>query len=973
MAINKKYWMVAAVLISIMAVYALSGFYLLPAVLHSKLPALLSEKTGQQFSLQAVSFNPFKFKLALQGFAANSPQGDKLLGFEALHIDFDAYASLKELALVFDEITLLKPQVDVQRLADGRFNLGSLIPPKSADTPDKTDRPAPPLTLRHISIRDGQLNWLDMQHARPQSESLNDVNFSLTNLNTQSRAAAALELGLAFASGGSLRWQGDLQLQPISSKGHLNIETLSLPKIRQLFLADNLPVDIAGGNLSLYGDYQAELAASVPGVQITNAGLELKQLEVANPNSHDSLLAIPSVVVSGMTADSGKRRLDIGKIVSNDARISATLQQDGHLNYQALFAGQTDAAPAAAQAPAAAGPNWQISLAELALKNYTLNFSDQSRKTPQLQQLTAIDINLRQITSPPTTKSPLQFSALLNNAGKIRMTGDIGLSQASAALDIDIGGVKLKPFQDYLNDYLVLELVEGELNTRGHLQLQAKDALQLAFQGDAGLGNLITRDKLSNKDFVKWNNLTLQQIDASLAEQNFSFGKVLFERPYLRLTIRKDHSTSINDILVKPSTGKATVKSAARVDADHPANPPVINIGKIEIRNGHSDFADRSLILPFEADMDNLDGDIDGFSSKQNKSVHLDLQGKVYNVAHVVIKGSYQPSSGNSDINLKFTHMPLPLITPYMADFAGYKIEKGQMALDLHYTINQGQLDAQNKIFIDQLTLGDKVDNPHATSLPLRLAIALLKDSDGKINLDFPITGSLNDPQFSIGSLISDVLINLIDKLVTSPFKALGGLFDTEQDPGSIDFIAGKTAFKPGETGKLDQLVKALQNKPELTVDIKGEAYQALDWPEMRFEALTDILKKMKSGELRDKGEKLRSEYIELSDDEYKRLLAKFFQEVFPGDIEFGLLGAPHIKSQPDADFYAVARQKLESAMQPDPQRLTALAVARANAISGYLAEKGGLDQNRIFILAPEVNTGNSSKIASILSLNAAQ
>ncbi len=169
------------------------------------------------------------------------------------------------------------------------------------------------------------------------------------------------------------------------------------------------------------------------------------------------------------------------------------------------------------------------------------------------------------------------------------------------------------------------------------------------------------------------------------------------------------------------------------------------------------------------------------------------------------------------------------------------------------------------------------------------------------------------------------------------------------------------------------QIAKALDTKPELVLEVKGIAYQTQDWPVMRFDALKDILKKMKSGELRDKGEKIRYEYLDLSEEDYKRLLAKFYGEVFPQKLDHSLLGKPRIKERPDGDFYEMARQELESIMQPEPQRLNDLAVSRANHIAKHLAEKSGVDRNRIFILATELDVMEEQKaIQALLSLNVA-
>jgi outer membrane protein OmpA-like peptidoglycan-associated protein len=504
--------------------------------------------------------------------------------------------------------------------------------------------------------------------------------------------------------------------------------------------------------------------------------------------------------------------------------------------------------------------------------------------------------------------------------------------------------------------------VDGELNSRGNLEINSGENLQLNFNGDANLANLITRDKIKNKDLLKWSDLQLQKINFDLGKQTLNLEKVIFEQPYLRLTIKKDGNTNISELIIpQPKTSGDTESAPMRV-----------NIDKIELKQGHSDFADYSLILPFVTEIKALNGSINSISSEQEKPAKLSLQGKVFDLALVDIKGDYQLKNGDSDITLSFTHMPLPLITPYMAEFAGYTIEKGQMALDLKYTIKKGELQAQNKIYIDQLALGDHVINPNASSLPIHLAIALLKDSSGKINLDFPVSGSLNDPHFSVESFIADVLSNMITKVAASPFTALGSLLDQDRDYSAVKFKPGSSDLSPEETNKLDQLGKALNTKAELNIEIKGVSYQNQDWSAIRFDSILEILRKMKSGELRDQGQKIRSEYIELSESEYKRLIVKFFKEVFPLEpVEMSLFGTPKLKSQPDADFYVLARQKLESAMPPEPQRLNDLAVSRANNIAKYLIEKCQVNRDSIYILATELNTAENHEIMSVLSLNA--
>jgi len=319
--------------------------------------------------------------------------------------------------------------------------------------------------------------------------------------------------------------------------------------------------------------------------------------------------------------------------------------------------------------------------------------------------------------------------------------------------------------------------------------------------------------------------------------------------------------------------------------------------------------------------------------------------------------------------------MPMPLISSYMVQFAGYKVEKGKMSLELNYKVANKQLTASNSILIDQLELGEKVENPNAVSLPLELAVALMKDSDGKIKIDVPISGSLEDPQFSISHLVVDALVNAISKVVTSPFRALASLIGSEQDLSTISFSAGDAVLHKQQISKLEDLAKALKTRPVLKLEIKGAAFQEQDWPAVSDDALYDQLKRIKAAEVNKKGgRKIRAEYVEISDQDYRRLMEQLFAEKFPLMVEKSLLGTLRlVGSQADTNtdkFYAVAKEKLSAIIKPEPQRLKDLAAQRAQAIANYIVQKGGIANDRIFILDTVIDPKReSAEIVSALSL----
>lgn len=974
------YW-IGGTLAGVLGLYALAGYYVLPYWVKTQLPEIVRQATGARIGIATVAFDPFEWRAELRGIRLADADGRELLGLESLVLDIQALESAGMRGLAIAAIEFGKPTIHLERRADGRLNLADLQPVQAEPAPSPEsakDDSLLPLLIHRLAIDSGEIRWRDALAGEDATETLVPLQLEVTELGTVNAKDGAIgRLTVGLASGGTLNWQGQLTMMPFASTGRLTLNDIVVPKLLKLAPKDLLPVSIDAGQLSVTTDYQlAEFDGGVD-LALNNGLIDLKQLAVSEPAQHRSLLALPSLTVSGVAADLRSRRLTIAKIAAADAAIQAWLQADGVVNYQALLA-QPAASGANAPTQAAAAPTepaqpWRIQVDDVALSNHRIDFTDYSLTKPVTLALSELALGLRGFDSANPGKLPLTFSTRINQKATLKLAGDTVLQPFGATWQVTLDNLLIKPFQAYLDPYLNLELVDGGVNLDGNLQLATADRFQLTFAGNANIDNLLTRDQIKNKDFLKWSDLTLAGIGIDLNQQDFKIDKVVFERPYFRFNIKKDGTTNVDELSVAqpaPRNPPKVAQASAKPDSKTPE--PKLVIGKIEMKNGRSDFADYSLILPFVAEMKRLNGEVSGFSTEKDAYAQLNLQGKVYDLASVDIKGKYQFQTGNTDIGLKFTHMPLPLITPYMAEFAGYKIEKGQMALDLQYKISKGELEVQNKLFIDQLALGEHVDNPKAMSLPLHLAIALLKDADGRINLDFPISGSLEDPKFSLGALVSDVLVNLIAKAVASPFKMFGALLGEDKDYSAVKFGPGSAKLAAEESTKLDQLGQALSTKPELTLEIKGKAYEIQDWPAMRYDAVKDVLKKMKSGELRDQGQKIRHEYIELTDDEYRRLLAKFFGEVFPEELDHSLLGKPRLKSDPNADFYSVAQQRLEGIFHPDPQRLTELAVDRANHIAQYITKQGKVEQGRVYILAPELSQAETADgLNSVLSLGA--
>lgn len=959
----------------LLILYVVLGFWLIPAVIQQQAPQLIARQIGRNATLAGISLNPFAAQITVDGFMLAEVDGQPFVSFERLAVDLDIGASLWQQALVVDSVELVEPAIAVARHADGTFNFSSLQQtPAQAEQPEHTAKPLP-VVLQRLKIEQGSFAWRDATSAAFKTETVHNLNAEFLNIQTANPQPLTFSIRLDSATAGQLALNGEASLQPLSAKGQLKLGRIDLVKLWQQLALSDVAIDVADGGVMLQADFAMVDQDSGLALTVAKGAVEIGNLSVKGTQDTTELLRLPKLAVQGVALDLNKKQLSIDSITSSNARIKTWLNADGTSNFQQLFRHDADPSPKSVSSAAKTDPSWTVGVNSLSLQGYAVDFTDNSPVKPVPIVLTDMNVTLKQYRTTANPTMPLQFATHINGGGKIELNGDLALAPFAAAWSINLQNIDLKIAQSYLESVVKLDVISGEFSTSGKLNLAAtaNDPFKLNYRGDANIANLVMRDRIKNKDFVKWTNLELNEVYIDLPDQVFKLGQVVLNRPYLRFLIKQDGTTNIADIVVAEPQSKAADKNAVSKAKPSQQPGPQFAIGKILLQKGLSDFADYSLILPFITQMNDLNGSVAGFSSEKGATADLTLQGRVYDLANVAIKGRYRPDNNDSAISLSFKNMPLPLITPYMAEFAGYKIEKGQMALDLRYKIAQGQLDAQNNLLIDQLTLGEKVDNPKAVSLPLNLAIALLKDADGKINLDLPITGSLDDPQFSVSALVGKVLVNLVTKVVTSPFKALGSMFADEQDYSHVEFAAGSADLAGTEMAKLDRIAGSLQSKPELLLEVKGMAFEKLDWQAMRFAALYDQLRKIKAAELRNKGQTLRAEYIELTDEEYRRLLTQLFMEKFPLLADFSTFGAPRLKGAEKGDFYEVAREKLEAIMLPEAKRLNDLAVARAGAIGKYLTQQAGIDSARVFILATEVDTVKDDGIVAALSLNVMQ
>ncbi len=497
------------------------------------------------------------------------------------------------------------------------------------------------------------------------------------------------------------------------------------------------------------------------------------------------------------------------------------------------------------------------------------------------------------------------------------------------------------------------------------MALTSSEPLAFEVNGAAEITQLHTLDTIKNRDLLKWQRLQLEGLEYSHPER-LTIGSIALQQPYARFIINPDLSTNINDLLIDQPQGQSTSQPP---EASETSEPLAIRIGGIKIDDGSANFADLSLTPPFITAVQELNGAIGTLDNRQQAAASVDIKGKVDRYAPVSIVGSLTPFDPmqSLDIATRFKQVELTTLSPYSSKFAGYRIRKGRLDLDLHYRIQRGQLNAENKVVLEQLQLGEKVDSPDAVDLPVRLAVALLKDTKGTISIELPVQGNLDDPQFSVMPIVWQTLRNLVLRAAQAPFKFIGGLVGgSQEDLSQVAFRPGASELDAPARSALDTLVAALGERPALRLEVEGMSAPRMDGPLLAEQRLEQEYQSTWYSILQRRGDKVPASAREL---------------VVPEDDKAVLLEGIYrsrLKRQPPAEWSELEDEeraaRMRSAMiehwSDNSSLLRRLAQQRASSIKDYLVEQGLADQ-RVYLLDTGTTEAEDDRVSTVLHLGA--
>ena len=607
----------------------------------------------------------------------------------------------------------------------------------------------------------------------------------------------------------------------------------------------------------------------------------------------ESLLAFKQLDLALAPSDLFAQRFDVESLKLTAPEINTRIDKQGNLNWMSLV---PEDDPAKKPTPA---PEW--GLRTLQITKGRLNFLDESRPEPAQLDLSDLETTLRKLESTGKKPADIETRFRLGKQGEVALSGHFTQKpQMNAHLNLDLKALELLPFQSWFSDFVNVIVTRGHLTLNGALDLQQAEnkaaektpELKAAFTGQATLGDFRSIDKHNAADFLRWKSFYLGKMAVRTSPLAVDIGEVALADFFARVIVSPEGKLNLTQIVRQEETPAAPEKPAS--GAEKTATPPEsedaplppVRIGKITLQGGSVRFTDNFVKPNYTANLRKVGGRIEGLSSAPGTTAKLELRGSYDDVAPLTIDARINPLSKKPylDLEADVKGVEMTAFSPYSGKYAGYAIDKGKLSLFVKYKIENDQLQAENRLFLDQLTFGEKVESPDATSLPVNLALALLKNRRGEIDIDFPIAGSLTDPQFSIGGLVFKVIGNLLVKAVTSPFALIGSLFGSGEELSNVEFDFGRADITPAMEKRLGNLVTALLDRPALQLEITARADAGNDPEGLRRLRLDRKVRAVKRDEQARQGTgRELAETPEISDKEYPALLERVYKaEKFP-------------------------------------------------------------------------------------------
>ncbi|GEM_PF-5261317 len=856
----------------------------------------------------------------------------------------------------------------------------------------KSARKKPHLFVKEFDLNEGHIEFLDSTtHSKPFKTSIKGLEFSASNIDTSGEKDGKWHIAFDFLDDADLEATGVARFSSDSSitslAGVLEINDISIPRLYPYY-ANMLTGRIRSGDFSIDSLlFEITSKKNTLSANIKDIDLSLEDLKITE-DSGKQVMAVKEMGLKGAEADLETETLSTGILFLRNGEIDLKILEDGRINLARLVSASSPSTNSASQPtgneqPSSSTENknnkddgseanskkWELEIPSIDVSGLNLQITDLTAPKKAMIHVTDITVNGSGLATSPGVHGDLAVTAKINKRGSLKIDGKGSLVPGTFKGKMELASIPLAGFQSYIPKEIKMTVSRGALWATSDIDISLSGStIKIETESNIDVRGFRALERGTGKKFLAWKDFSVKKIHFSYAPVTLKIDKVILDSPYAFMEMDRNKQLNLNRIfppasaspkgsssqqrenLNKREAKKPDNKGVNRLRAKtEPESIPELFVQEILMKHGIIEFRDLSVSPHFYTTLTDVTCKISGLNSIKERPATVDVSANLPGSGIITLNGKVNPFSKDiyADLTLDLRGFGLSKLTPYAGKYLGYTISKGQATVRMDLNLKQRQVEVADRIVVDQLSFGQDVKSEDATGLPVKLAVALLQDRNGRIDLKIPVKGSLDDPQFSILGTIFNVITNLIAKAATSPFSLLTAAFGASEDINIIPFEPGSSNLTEEAIKRLDTLAEILKERPALNIELMGNSSKDRDRKALFEQEFWCLLKveKFKRMDSRER-EKESIENIQISQDEYPKYLKEAYKAA-PFDKPRNFLGM--LKSQP----VEVMEKMLRNHIEITNSHLRTLANQRAEHVANYLIAEKEIGRNRVFILEP--------------------
>ena len=833
-------------LLGLWIAWLIVGFLVIPPVVRKLLIENLRKRAGLEASVRSVRFNPFTLALTLEGLSiADRRPGSVLFSADEIYANAQL-SSLFRWAATLSEFRVVHPVIGARRFADGKINLAEVIEEVRRRQPPQAPKPdsnLPRVLLQHIKVSGATVNVEDQARAKPLKMAFGPSVFELSEISTIPKRQGTKEISIGLPGSGTVRATGIVTVDPLGIEGDVKLEELHLKDLWPL-LEPYFQITVTGGELDGRFHYTVAAADGTVHARVTDFENTLKNLSVENEG--EKVLAVPAAAITKGSFRWPEAELAVGGLRVERPSVLVGRDADGKMSYERMVPPPTREAVAQTYQEIEKAARWTVEVGRFEVVDSRGRFVDRTFTPPVTFDAGDIQFAVTGFTTRPGAVFGVVSSLSLPKGGTAKSSGKAGMKPVHFEMDIALDGLDVTAGQPYLGRLLPFELLSGRVGSKGRVAggIDPKKGFGVTFAGALEVRTMALKETVTGSTPLKWDAVEVRGVEAGYGPTVLGVKSVDVRGARIDLVISEKGELSVSEVKKRLDAREPQAPQdsqpprAAGAPAPTQAHPIPIRVDSIVLADGSIALTDHRIRPPYTVTVEGIKGTIKGISSTTKAPAPIEIGAAVRGGGAVTINGAidlFDPGRA-TDLKLGVGRLDMPPLSPMSVHYIGHPVTRGRGEVALDYKIKDRHLKGSNHVVTQDLTLGDKVAGEGKVNLPIKLGVSLLTDKEGRITLDVPVEGRLDDPEFGVGSAIGGVLSGLIK----SPFRLLGKIGGGKEgeDLGTVEFPAGSAVVEPASAERLRTLANALKERPELRILVPGAWDEAADGTALRETAL---------------------------------------------------------------------------------------------------------------------------------------